>query len=310
MIVATFIATFIILMIYWIPQGQVAKVEPDQEVNKVVEQAVEEHITWSESQGRVVSKKLLTKENQTSYEVVIRLDVLGESVTMPISGIEYIVLREGDMIDVLYIYNSVEEALKHVQLVRNHEGQLTIDIDQPIVVIDPGHGGGDYGEGSNDYWTEKEFNLDISKAMAKELESKGIRTIMTRETDDYINLYDRCAVANYVGADMFVSNHLNRMDGAASGIEVLYSSQAEKVFAVSLAESMASEEHVVYRVYNRKASDQLITDFYFVHKYTHAPSYIIEYGFSDNEKDTAYILEHWEEMVKQASDTIEAVLRD
>ncbi len=53
---------------------------------------------------------------------------------------------------------------------------------------------------------------------------------------------------------------------------------------------------------------EMSRDFYFVHKYNSCPSYIIEYGFSDNATDSAYLLANWEEMVRQASEKIAAAL--
>ncbi len=303
-LIALLISTVIGVVFLWMPRNQVAH-EPSEPVSiEVVKEVVQERLIWKETKGTILSKRSFVIDDKNSYEVTLQLDVPEVVQTIPINAIEYAIFRRGDMIDLLCIYDSETETLDYVQGIRDEEGRLTSDIDQPIAVIDPGHGGAEKGEGSNDDWVEKAFNLKISKAMAEYLENRGIRTIMTRETDETINLYDRCGIATYSEADIFVSNHLNRMDGKASGIEVLYSSRADRDFAVSLAESMASEDHQVYRVYNRKATDQLGTDFYFVHKYNSCPSYIIEYGFSDNATDSAYILANWEEMVRQASEKI------
>jgi N-acetylmuramoyl-L-alanine amidase len=75
------------------------------------------------------------------------------------------------------------------------------------VVIDAGHGGKDPGATSYTGDYEKTANLSIARKVASHLEERGIRVIMTRNSDTFIELNERAAIANRAGADLFVSIH-------------------------------------------------------------------------------------------------------
>ena len=75
------------------------------------------------------------------------------------------------------------------------------------VVIDAGHGGKDPGASSYTGDYEKSANLSIARKVASHLENRGIRVIMTRNSDTFIELNERAAIANRAGADLFVSIH-------------------------------------------------------------------------------------------------------
>ena len=51
--------------------------------------------------------------------------------------------------------------------------------------------------------------LDIARRIRTQLQSAGVRVYMTRESDRFIELDDRCKKAKAWGADIFVSIHLN-----------------------------------------------------------------------------------------------------
>ena len=75
------------------------------------------------------------------------------------------------------------------------------------VVIDPGHGGKDPGATSYHGYYEKTVNLSIARKVASYLENRGVRVIMTRSSDTFIELNERADIANRAGADLFVSIH-------------------------------------------------------------------------------------------------------
>ena len=77
------------------------------------------------------------------------------------------------------------------------------------VIVDPGHGGHDTGAIGRMGLKEKEVNLDIARRLKNELESQGLRVIMTRKDDYFITLYHRTYIANRSDADFFVSIHCN-----------------------------------------------------------------------------------------------------
>jgi N-acetylmuramoyl-L-alanine amidase len=90
---------------------------------------------------------------------------------------------------------------------------------QPLVVLDPGHGGADPGAVGCGL-EEEDAVLDVSLRLRVLLEAAGVRVTMTRDTDAAVGLSARAALANSMGADVFVSNHSNSNAGApASGTE-------------------------------------------------------------------------------------------
>ena len=106
------------------------------------------------------------------------------------------------------------------------------------IVIDAGHGGADPGAIGRGGLREKDVTLKISRMLKESLRRKtGAKVIMTRETDVFIPLEERTAIANKHDADLFVSIHINASPRrAASGLEtyilnVSYDEEARRVAA-------------------------------------------------------------------------------
>ncbi len=78
------------------------------------------------------------------------------------------------------------------------------------IIIDPGHGGKDYGAIGFDKTREKKIVLDIAKRLAKLIrKDKIFEAVITREKDDYVSLEERTKIANDAKGDIFVSIHAN-----------------------------------------------------------------------------------------------------
>lgn len=77
------------------------------------------------------------------------------------------------------------------------------------VVLDPGHGGKDYG--ANYYgFIEKNIALKVALKIGKSLEKyDDIEVIYTRKTDVFIELMERARIANRANANLFLSIHCN-----------------------------------------------------------------------------------------------------
>lgn len=76
-----------------------------------------------------------------------------------------------------------------------------------VVVLDAGHGGTDPGA-SNLYGpVEKDIALDITRRVRDTLRSHGVQVIMTRDSDTFVELDYRPAIANRARADLFVAIH-------------------------------------------------------------------------------------------------------
>ena len=65
---------------------------------------------------------------------------------------------------------------------------------QPIVIIDPGHGGADWG--ATDGNKEKDAVMAIGSQVAKILEIHGVKAILTRNGDYFINPELGCLAVN------------------------------------------------------------------------------------------------------------------
>jgi N-acetylmuramoyl-L-alanine amidase len=106
----------------------------------------------------------------------------------------------------------------------------------PLVVIDPGHGGYDPGTQSSSGILEKDVALNISRRLAYALKARGVRAQLTRDSDDFIPLPERTRRANLADADLFVSIHLNSSPNpATTGIEVYYLNNTTDRATVRLA---------------------------------------------------------------------------
>jgi N-acetylmuramoyl-L-alanine amidase len=97
---------------------------------------------------------------------------------------------------------------------------------QHLVVVDAGHGGTDGG--TQGYGVlEKRCSLAIAQRVDQQLRALGIRTLMTRRDDTFVELGERSAVANRNGASVFVSIHLNAdaTSNETSGVETYFCSR-------------------------------------------------------------------------------------
>ncbi len=87
------------------------------------------------------------------------------------------------------------------------------------VVLDPGHGGSDTGA-SNALGYEAFYNLKVAGLVKSQLEAKGFKVIMTRNSNVFISLQGRVDIANAVKDEaIFVSIHFNSGGSHARGIE-------------------------------------------------------------------------------------------
>ncbi len=108
------------------------------------------------------------------------------------------------------------------------------------VVIDAGHGGKDGGSGWNKL-IEKKLCLDVAKRVEAGLKSSGLKTVMTRRTDTFVELEQRARIANRVNSSIFVSIHFNgSRKTTVSGAEVYYRSSRGKWLASAVSRSIKS----------------------------------------------------------------------
>ncbi len=77
------------------------------------------------------------------------------------------------------------------------------------VVVDAGHGGKDSGAYRRYGPPEKMIALDVAQRLNRKLRESQLKTVMTRDSDVFIELNDRVAIENAQKNAIFVSIHFN-----------------------------------------------------------------------------------------------------
>ena len=105
------------------------------------------------------------------------------------------------------------------------------------VMLDPGHGGKDPGAVGPSGLKEKDVVLSIGRMVRERLARDGAYDVrMTRDTDVFIPLEERTAMANQARADIFVSLHINAsLNRKAEGISTYVLSRASDRHSLELA---------------------------------------------------------------------------
>jgi len=105
------------------------------------------------------------------------------------------------------------------------------------IVIDPGHGGKDPGARGQRGTEEKDITLKVALKLRDLLSRQpGIRVLMTRERDQFVELEDRAKFANGQEADLFVSIHVNsHPQRSVKGIEIYHFGEAKDQRALEVA---------------------------------------------------------------------------
>ncbi len=82
-----------------------------------------------------------------------------------------------------------------------------------VVAIDPGHGGYEPGAIGRNGTREKDVALSIAKELARRIGAEpGMRAILVRDRDVYVDHRDRTQFARNNNADLFVSIHADSVD--------------------------------------------------------------------------------------------------
>lgn len=85
-----------------------------------------------------------------------------------------------------------------------------------VLVIDPGHGGGDRGVQACGL-VEADVVLDVALRMERRLAPSGVVAVLTRTDDTDVDLHARIETANSVGADLVLSLHCDAHSSPAAG---------------------------------------------------------------------------------------------
>jgi N-acetylmuramoyl-L-alanine amidase len=148
------------------------------------------------------------------------------------------------------------------------------------VVIDAGHGGYDRGGIPGQIVSEKEMTLDVAQRLKKTLAASGYRVVMTRDSDVFIPLGTRVAIANSYSNAIFVSIHFNSAKrSGAGGIETYFYSRESLPLASAIHYFVAGGAPSSNRNVRRRG--------YYVLRKTSVPAVLVECGFLTNPTEAA-----------------------
>ena len=118
---------------------------------------------------------------------------------------------------------------------------------QPVIMIDPGHGGEDPGAIGPSGLREKDVVLAIGREVKKILDSYGYKTYMTRNEDIFIPLGVRVAKARKLRADLFISIHADAFttpSARGTGVYALNPKGATSAAAKYLAQTQNAADSI------------------------------------------------------------------
>jgi N-acetylmuramoyl-L-alanine amidase len=150
-----------------------------------------------------------------------------------------------------------------------------------LVIVDPGHGGKDPGAIGLGGLREKDIILPIAQQVASILEQQGVKAVLTRNSDYFVDLAPRVSMAERMDADVFVSIHANSINLSrtdVSGLETYYYSSGQRL-AQTIHNSILQSVNVKDRGVRRAR--------FFVLRKSSMPSVLVEVGFVTGREDAA-----------------------
>lgn len=161
-----------------------------------------------------------------------------------------------------------------------------------VLVLDAGHGGSQIGAVGSGGYREKDLCLQIVNQINKVAAERGVRTILTRKDDRYLDLPGR--VTNK--ADAFISIHLNApgvWTRQTNGMEIIVERNALYPFSGRLAANVKSalqqlgETNTINGIGITETSPD---NTLYILRHNKAPAILIELGFMTDQNDLDYVL--------------------
>ena len=128
-----------------------------------------------------------------------------------------------------------------------------------LIVLDPGHGGKDSGAVGPTGLKEKDITLAIAKEIQKDLvRNMDVVVVLTRDSDKYLTLTERTDFANGLGADLFISLHINASRvSRPDGVETYFLSYDATDDDARRLAAFENGEGILSEVKNENFSDDL-----------------------------------------------------
>ncbi|MBC5640672.1 MULTISPECIES: N-acetylmuramoyl-L-alanine amidase CwlD [Clostridia] len=167
------------------------------------------------------------------------------------------------------------------------------ELNEKIILIDPGHGGIDGGAISKNGTVEKDINLDIALKLRESLEDKGYKVFMTRECDKGLyekgksikekkreDLKKRASLKVETNCDIFISIHENMFPQAKCfGAQVWYASNTD---SEKLANIVQDSIKVVVNDGNKRVAKPAGEAYLILRDKYEGASILVECGFLSN----------------------------
>src|SRR6266704_4232152 len=146
------------------------------------------------------------------------------------------------------------------------------------VVVDAGHGGKDNGAYRRYGPPEKMVALDVAQRLERKLRESHLKTIMTRDSDVFIELNDRVATENAQKNAIFVSIHFNDSRRRKTrGFETYYHSGASVDLASLIQQKLMTIPN--------SANGGIHTANFRVLRLANCPAVLVECGYLSNRSE-------------------------
>ncbi|PIN90221.1 hypothetical protein COU60_01925 [Candidatus Pacearchaeota archaeon CG10_big_fil_rev_8_21_14_0_10_34_76] len=215
--------------------------------------------------------------------------------------------------------NIKNEHVKEVPQVRETIGRTNLE--DRLIVIDAGHGMGNAKPGVYDPGAvfgdlhEADINLDVSERVKDDLAEKGYIVNNLRESLNVeLPLSARAKNANELGAEVFVSVHVNSYEGeseSAKGVRTYYfpgsveGKELGKYVQDNLIEILEDNVEGFSQNYEglREGNFKVLRE-------TDMPAILVEMGFITNERDRRYMVENSDVIAEGIAEGIDNYLNE
>ena len=173
-----------------------------------------------------------------------------------------------------------------------------------MVIIDAYRGGEDTGYVGNGI-VEKDFNLMISKYINDRLNSLGINTFLTRDTDTNLNIKQRSELINNAFGTKNVIAISNRLENSdEEGVDIIYSLKNSNSLSNKFQNSFEERNIKVNKVYQRRDENDTSKDYDDLLKNSNIETIIINYGHINNKNDINNLKNNYKDYAESVIKTI------
>jgi N-acetylmuramoyl-L-alanine amidase len=182
-------------------------------------------------------KKIVAIQSPTSLQLTFKLDgkVAASEIIKPEDSNDILIaIRTPGAEDRLLLERKRREIQADLE---NQRRRWELD----VIVIDPGHGGRDFGALGVTGVREKDITLGIALKLGRLIRKnlKGVKVVYTRTDDSFVELDRRGQIANEASGKLFISIHSNalpRKPSGTRGFEVYLLRPGRTEEAISIAE--------------------------------------------------------------------------